>query len=64
MSFYDILNGFNLKSGVFDMGLWGFLSICVIAGVIFVMYASYLDHKKELRKMELEAQKNNKEKVE
>lgn len=38
------------------MGLWGFLSICVIAGVIFVMYAAYLDHKKELRKMELDAQ--------
>lgn len=40
------------------MGLWGFLSICVIAGVIFVMYASYLDHKKELKKMELEALKH------
>jgi hypothetical protein len=45
------------------MGLWGFLSICVIAGVIFVMYASYLDHKKELRKMELDAQKRNNENV-
>ena len=40
------------------MGLWGFLSICVIAGVIFVMYAAYLDHKKEMKKLELEAQKN------
>ena len=40
------------------MGLWGFLSICVIAGVIFVMYASYLDHKKEMKKLELEAQNN------
>mgnify|MGYP000507055116 CR=1 FL=1 len=38
------------------MGLWGFLSICVIAGVIFVMYAAYLDHKKEMKKLELEAQ--------
>ncbi|GAA4349591.1 hypothetical protein [Kangiella taiwanensis] len=40
------------------MGLWGFLSVCVIAGVIFVMYAAYLDHKKEMKKLELEAQSN------
>jgi arginine exporter protein ArgO len=40
------------------MGLWGFLSICVIAGVIFVMYAAYLDHKKEMKKLELETQNN------
>lgn len=43
------------------MGLWGFLSICVIAGVIFVMYAAYLEHKKEMKKLELEAQNNNSE---
>ncbi|GEM_PF-2704353 len=41
------------------MGLWGFLSICVIAGVIFVMYAAYLEHKKEMKKLELDAKNQN-----
>ena len=38
------------------MGLWGFLSICVIAGVVFVMYAAHLEHKREMKKLELDAQ--------
>ena len=41
------------------MGLWGFLSICVIAGVIFAMFSAYLDHKKAIKKLELDAQSNN-----
>lgn len=41
------------------MGLWGFLSVCVIGGIIFAMYNSYLEHQRELKKMELEAQNKN-----
>ncbi len=37
------------------MNLWGFLSICVVFGVSFVMLIFYLNHEKELKKMELEA---------
>lgn len=34
--------------------LWGFLSVCVIFGVSFVMFLMYLENQKALKKMELE----------
>ncbi|MDX6849632.1 hypothetical protein SCD92_09690 [Gilvimarinus sp. SDUM040013] len=37
--------------------LWGFLSVCVIFGTSFVMFLMYLENKKSLKKMALEALK-------
>ncbi len=40
-----------------DINLWAFLSICVIFGVGFAMLVLYLNHKKEMKKLEIEALK-------
>lgn len=37
--------------------VWFFLSVSVIFGTIFIMFVIYLGHKKEMKKMELEALK-------
>ena len=41
------------------MGLWGFLSVCVIGGIIFAMYTTYLEYKKAMKKMDLEIHNAN-----
>lgn len=43
------------------VSLWGFLSISVIAGIIFIMFIVYLNHKKTMRQMEIEVLKRNTE---
>lgn len=45
------------------MGLWGFLSVCVIGGIIFAMYNAYLEHQREIKKLELEAQNHQTKEV-
>lgn len=39
------------------MNLWVFLSICVICGVLFAMFTTYLNHKEKLKQLELESLK-------
>ena len=43
------------------VNLWGFLSVGVIFGVLFAMFVIYIDHKKTLKQLEIEALKNEKE---
>ena len=39
------------------MTLWGFLSVGAVCGVLMIMFTLYLNHKKEMKQMELEAVK-------
>lgn len=39
------------------MNLWVFLSICVICGVLFAMFTTYLNHKEKIKQLELESEK-------
>lgn len=41
--------------------LWFFLSVMAIAGVIFAMFAFYLDHQKKIKILEIEAATDKKE---
>ena len=36
------------------IGLWAFLSICVIAGIIMIMFVLFLNHRKSVKQMEIE----------
>ncbi|QQS37763.1 MAG: hypothetical protein IPM56_07390 [Ignavibacteriales bacterium] len=36
------------------IGLWAFLSICVVAGILMVIVVLFLNHKKSMKQMELE----------
>ena len=36
------------------IGLWGFLSVCVIFGTSFVFAVMYLAHQKSMKQLELE----------
>ncbi|MCU4677494.1 hypothetical protein N7931_17870 [Catenovulum sp. 2E275] len=42
-----------------SINLWGFLSICVIFGISIAMFAMYLNHKKEMKQLEIEQLKLN-----
>ncbi|MFZ1520059.1 MAG: hypothetical protein WAU11_14875 [Ignavibacteriaceae bacterium] len=36
------------------IGLWAFLSICVVAGIIMIMVVTFLNHRKSMKQMEIE----------
>jgi len=36
------------------IGLWAFLSICVVAGIIMIILATILNHKKSMKQLEIE----------
>lgn len=45
------------------INIWGFLTVAVILGILFAMFAMYLGHKKALKQMEIDAQENKFEKL-
>jgi cell division protein FtsL len=36
------------------IGLWAFLSICVVAGILMIMLVIFLNHRKSMKQMEIE----------
>lgn len=36
------------------IGLWAFLSICVVAGILMIMLVTFLNHRKSMKQMEIE----------
>lgn len=38
-----------------NITLWGFLTVAAICGVLLVMFTLYLNHKKVMKQMEIEA---------
>ena len=36
------------------IGLWSFLSICVVAGIIMIIVVTFLNHRKSMKQMEIE----------
>ncbi len=42
-----------------NVNLWFFLSVCVCFGLSFVTFVIYLNHKKEMKALEIEAMKIN-----
>ena len=43
------------------VNIWVFLSVSIIFGVLFAMFAIYIGHKKTLKQLEVEALKNKNE---
>ena len=43
------------------LNLWGFLSVAAIAGISMTMFVIYLNHKKIMKQLEIEALKNGNE---
>ena len=39
------------------IGLWAFLSIVVVAGIIMIMWVLFLNHRKSIKEMEIEEMK-------
>lgn len=37
-----------------DIGLWAFLSICVVAGILMIMLVLFLNHRKSMKQLEVE----------
>lgn len=39
------------------IGLWAFLSIVVVAGIIMIIVVTFLNHRKSIKEMEIEEMK-------